>query len=102
MRKVVITQFALFQIKSIYDYHSIYVSLKTAKKIKSEIIASIKMLKNKEVEWQEDEFLGYLNKNHKRLICGNYKIIYYYMVDENRVYVADVFDSRQEPVKEKG
>ncbi len=72
------------------------------KKIKSEIIASIKTLKQKEVEWQDDEFLQYLNKEHKRLICGNYKIIYYYNKTENRVYVTDVFDSRQDPVKEKG
>jgi plasmid stabilization system protein ParE len=102
MRKVAITHFALFQIKSIYDYYCIYASVKIAKKIKLEIITSIKTLKNNEVEWQKDEFLGYLNKNHKRLICGNYKIIYYYSVDENRVYVTDVFDSRQDPAKEKG
>ncbi len=102
MRKVVITHFALFQIKSIYDYYCIYASIKIAKKIKSEIITSIKTVKNKEVEWQEDEFLGYLNKSHKRMIYGNYKIIYYCNVDEDIVYVTDVFDSRQDPVKEKG
>lgn len=73
-----------------------------AKKIKSKITSSIKSLKQNKVEWQEDEFLDYLNKNHKRLICGNYKIIYYYNQNENIVYVMDVFDSRQDPLKEKG
>lgn len=102
MRKVVVTHFALYQINLIYDFYRIYASLKIAKKIKSDIITAIKTLKNKEVEWQEDEFLGYLNKKHKRLICGHYKIIYYYDINENRVYVTDVFDSRQDPVKEKG
>lgn len=50
MRKVVITHFALFQIKSIYDYYCVYASVKIAKKIKSEIISSIKTLKNKDIE----------------------------------------------------
>lgn len=73
-----------------------------AKRIKTEIISSIKTLYQNEVVWQEDEFLAYLNKNHKRLICGNYKIIYYFNQEENIVYVTDVFDSRQDPVKEFG
>ena len=102
MRKVVVTHFTLHQIKSIYDYYCLNVSVTIAKKIKAEIIASIKTLKQKEVEWQEDDFLTYLNKKHKRLICGNYKIIYYFNLKDNIVYVTDVFDSRQDPAKEKG
>ncbi len=43
-----------------------------------------------------------MNKNHKRLICGNYKIIYYYNQKDNIVYVTDIFDSRQDPLKENG
>ena len=102
MRKVVVTHFALHQIKSIYDYYCFHASVRVAKKIKSEIIFAIKSLKQKEVEWQEDEFLVEFNKNHKRLVCGNYKIIYYYNSNENLVYVTDVFDSRQDLCKENG
>jgi len=102
MRKVVITHFALFQLKTIYEYYRLNASIAIAKKIKTQIIVSIKSLKNESVEWQVDEFLGYLNKNHKRLICGNYKIIYYYNADENVVYITDIFDSRQDPAKERG
>lgn len=102
MRKVVVTHFALYQINSIYDYYSFHAPVKVAKKLKSEIISSIKTLKQKEVEWQEVEFLIGFNKKHKRLICGNYKTIYYYNSIENIVYVTDVFDSRQDPNKENG
>jgi mRNA-degrading endonuclease RelE of RelBE toxin-antitoxin system len=102
MRKVVVTHFAVYQIRSIYDYYSFHVSVAKAKKLKSAIISSIKTLKTEKVEWQEDEFLGYPNKNHKRLICGHYKIIYYFNPIENVVYVTDVFDSKQDPVKSKG
>ncbi len=102
MRTVVITHFALSQINSIFEYYSFFVSIRVAKKIKSELIASIKLLKQENVEWQKDEYLDYLNKEHRRLISGNYKIIYYYDKSKNVVYVTDVFDSRQDPVKEKG
>ena len=102
MKKVVVTQFAVHQINAIFDYYCFYVSVNIAKNIKSEIITSIKTLKQKEIEWQEDEFLIYLNKNHKRLVCGNYKIIYYFNHIDNIVYVTDIFDSRQDPATEKG
>lgn len=102
MRTVVITHFALSQINSIFEYYSFFVSIRVAKKIKSDIISSIKSLKQEKVEWQKDEYLEYLNKDHRRLICGNYKIIYYFDQNKNIVYVTDVFDSRQDPVKEKG
>ena len=100
--EVVVTHFAVHQIKYIYDYYSFFVSIKIAKIIKAEIISAIKTLKTEEVEWQEDEFLGYLKKNHRRLVCGHYKIIYYFNKTENIVYVTDIFDSRQDPIKENG
>jgi plasmid stabilization system protein ParE len=102
MRTVVVTNFALNQIESIFDYYSYRVSIKIAEKIKSELLSAIKTLKEGKIEWPEDEYLKYLHKNHKRLICGNYKIIYYYNQVENIVYVTDVFDSRQNPLKAKG
>ena len=102
MRTVVVTRFAITQINFIYNYYCFYVSVKVAKMLKSQIIASIKTLKKVDVEWQEDIYLADLNKNHKRLICGNYKIIYYFVPIENIVYVTDVFDSRQDPFNENG
>ena len=102
MRKVVLTHFALHTLNAIYDYYKTNVSVKIANKIKAEIINSIKSLKKETVDWQEDEFLIYLNKNHKRLVTGNYKIIYYFDSSENIIYVTDIFDSRQDPQKEKG
>lgn len=102
MNSVVITAFAISQIEVIYDYYYNYVSLKIAKKIKSEIISAINSLKKFDVEWQEEEYLLYLQRNHRRLVCGNYKIIYYLNIPENRIYVTDIFDSRQDPAKERG
>ena len=102
MRNVVITRFGLRQIKSIYAYYNYNVSAKIATQIKTKIISCIKTLKELDVEWEADEFLIYLNKNHRRLICGNYKIVYYYNSQLKVFYVTDIFDSRQDPTTEKG
>ncbi len=102
MRKVVVTRFGLEQIKSIYSYYNHNVSTKIARQIKARIISCIKTLKEIEVEREADEFLVYLNKNHRRLICGNYKIVNYYNFQQKVIYVTDIFDSRQDPINEKG
>ena len=100
MRKVELTDFAKENLRNIYEYYKIMASVAVAQKIKQQIIDAIKTLKIEEVEWQEDEFLKLLNKNHRRLVAGNYKIIY--CILDDTVYVTDIFDARQSPAKEQG
>jgi len=49
---------------------------------------------------QLEEYLAHLNKNHRRLIEGNFKIIY--RIEGEIIYVTDFFDTRQDPEKMKG
>ncbi|MDH5475730.1 MAG: hypothetical protein OEX22_08585 [Cyclobacteriaceae bacterium] len=49
---------------------------------------------------QREEYLEHLNKNHRRLIEGHFKIIY--RIEEKTIYVTDFFDTRQNPEKMKG
>ncbi len=44
--------------------------------------------------------LEHMGKGHRRLIEGHFKIIY--RVENETVYVTDIFDSRQHPEKMKG
>jgi mRNA-degrading endonuclease RelE of RelBE toxin-antitoxin system len=37
---------------------------------------------------------------HRRLIVGNYKIIY--LIEDDVVYISDIFDTRQDPKKMNG
>ena len=42
---------------------------------------------------QKEDFLASLNKNHRHIILGNYKIIY--RVEEDKIiYINEIFDSR--------
>ncbi len=100
MHKVLVTDFAKESLKHIYEYFKVATSVSVAQKIKSEIKRAILSLKDSGVDWQEDEYLKPLSTNHRRLICGNYKIIYYRDWDLKVTYVTDVFDARQDPQKE--
>lgn len=46
---------------------------------------------------QQDEYFDKLLLQHRRLIVGNYKIIY--LIEEDTIYVVDIFDTRQDPKK---
>ena len=49
---------------------------------------------------QLEEYLEHLNKNHRRLIEGYFKIIY--RIEGDTIYVTDFFDTRQDPATMKG
>lgn len=102
MHKVFITQFAKDNLKNIYEYYKIKASVKVAVKIKKEILDALQKLKNENVDWETDEFLQSLHKGHRRVVCGNYKIIYYRDSIKQITFITDIFDVRQSPEKENG
>ena len=57
------------------------------------------LLKNPYLGQQEIR-LAHLQKNHRRLIESNFKIIYF--IEQETVYITDIFDTRQDPTKMKG
>ncbi|MFN3640896.1 MAG: type II toxin-antitoxin system RelE/ParE family toxin [Flavobacterium sp.] len=82
--------FLLLQIKA---------GIKIARKIIIGIIdATINLDKNPEIG-QIEELLKNRPQNFRYLIYTNYKIIYWYDKDKNRIVIANVFDTRQNPQK---
>jgi toxin ParE1/3/4 len=49
---------------------------------------------------QEEEYLSHLGLGHRRLVVGNYKVIY--RIEGETIYVTDIFDTRQDPSKMTG
>ncbi len=49
---------------------------------------------------QEEPYLAHLKLKHRRLVEGNYKIIY--RITGETIYITDIFDTRQEPSRMKG
>ncbi|MDX8567182.1 type II toxin-antitoxin system RelE/ParE family toxin [Elizabethkingia sp. HX XZB] len=95
--KIVWTDFAIENLKNIFDYYSIKASKKVAHKIRKQILESTKQLIDNPESGQIESNLEKLQQNHRYLVCGNYKIIYRTGIDQ--IIINDIFDARQDPVK---
>lgn len=80
----------------IYEFNKNIFSVEFAHKIRDEIYNAISEIAYVQ-QWQEDEILG---KPYRRIIVGNYKIVYK-IKDEQTIYIMLIFDARQNPMKYK-
>lgn len=95
--RIIWTDFAIENLKDIFDFYSIKASSKAAHKIRKQILSSTKQLLNNPESGQLEFNLEKLKQNHRYLVSGNYKIIY--RINDNQIIINDVFDTRQNPVK---
>jgi plasmid stabilization system protein ParE len=68
--------------------------------IRNNILSKAEMLLDNPKLGQKEEYLDHLGLGHRRLIESHYKIIY--RLGSDRIYITDIFDSRQDPNKMKG
>ncbi len=93
--KIVFTDTAKKQLKSIYRYYKKEVSLKVATFIKDSILNDIDKLKKHPEIGSQETYLNPLKKDYKKLVTGNYKAIYH--IVDNVIVIDTIFDTRQEP-----
>lgn len=87
------TNTAKAQLKAIYENYKVK-SLQGAKAIKDEMLQATKELHFAE-QYQQDE----MEPEFRRIIVRNYKLLY---IEENGiVFIARIFDTRQDPNKQK-
>lgn len=91
------TEFAIENLKDIFDYYSKNASRKVAHKIRKQILDSTKRLNSNPELGQLEFHLEKLKENHRYLLSGNYKIIY--KINNSNIIVTDVLDVRQNPEK---
>lgn len=96
---IVWTDFAIENLKDIFDYYSARANKKIAVKILKQILKSTKQLEDNPELGQIEFHLERLKQNHRYLVSGNYKVIY--KVFENQIIIIDIFDTRQNPKKIK-
>ena len=97
--KIIWSEFDISELKNIYDYYKINVSIRIARQLKSFILGATSQLITYPESGQIEENLQELNEGHRYLVEGNYKIIYKRI--GKIVYITDVFDCRQNPQKMK-
>lgn len=97
--RIIWTDFAISNLKSIYAYYLKNANRKVADRIKSRILKSTKRLINHPKSGQIELHLKDLNKEYRYLVIDNYKIIY--RVKKETIIINDVFATRQHPDKMK-
>lgn len=93
------TQLAEEKLHDIFQYYKYKAGIKIAKKIITEIIDKNLILERNNKAGQIEELLINRKYEFRYLVSGNYKIIYYINKEINKIIVANVFDSWQNPSK---
>jgi plasmid stabilization system protein ParE len=90
---------AIEELREIYNYYYFKAGRKTANKLTNTIVDLTIKLEQTPRIGQKEELLAHLKKEIRYLVSGNYKIVY--LIEDNLVTIATVFDCRQNPRKLK-
>ncbi|MCY7408886.1 MAG: type II toxin-antitoxin system RelE/ParE family toxin [Chitinophagales bacterium] len=74
--KVLLTDPAKRRLKDIFQYYRKNVSERIAEKITNKILDDIQILETMPYAGAEEEYLKQLLLEHRRIVSGNYKVIY--------------------------
>lgn len=99
--RIVLSRFAENQLDNIYDYYSKEANVEVAQKLIFQIRDRTKILAENPLIGKREEFLLERSEEYRHLIVTNYKIIYSVDEQNRMIKIADVFDTRQNPIKLK-
>src|SRR5664280_1276705 len=97
--KILWTDFAINQLKDIFDYHLVKASPNIAQRLVQKIIDATIILEKNPKAGRKEDLLANRPQNFRFLIIKNYKIIYWIDYKFNIINVSTVFDTRQNPDK---
>jgi plasmid stabilization system protein ParE len=92
-------EFAESKLETIFKFYKDRVNVPFAQKLVNDIVdATIKLQKHPELG-QIELNLEHRKEQFRYIVHKNYKIVYWINVFENRIEIAHVFDTRQNPTK---
>lgn len=97
--KILWTDSAISQLKDIFDFHFIKASPTIAQKLVQKIIDSTIIPEDNPKSGRKEDLLSSRLHEFRFVTVRNYKIIYWVDYEYNIVYIATVFDTRQNPQK---
>jgi plasmid stabilization system protein ParE len=98
--KLVYTQQALDSLKESLELVAPHVNNERLHKVRDKILDRADNIVKNPYAGRREEYLEHLGLDHRRVIESHYKIIY--RVISQTIYITDIFDSRQDPMKMKG
>ena len=99
--EIIWSNFAESELDKIFEYYVENVSVEVAKKIINKILSEPNCVIGGSEKFQLEELLLERKEVYRYLVCDNYKIIYSVDFDLKLIKIADVFDTRQYPIKIK-
>lgn len=100
MRRVIVTVEAMNSLERAVEFYEHKLPANKLNSLFMEVLDRVESLGFTALHGQLEPSLSGEGKGHRRLIEGHFKIIY--RVEDETVYVTDIFDSRQHPEKMKG
>ncbi|MGB3345631.1 MAG: type II toxin-antitoxin system RelE/ParE family toxin [Aequorivita sp.] len=91
------SDFAIENLKQIFDYYKARAGEKVAHKIRRQILEATKQLHSNPESGQIEFNLESLKQNYRYILSGSYKVIY--RINKDVIFINDVFDVRQNPTK---
>ena len=99
--EIIWSDFAEKQLDEIFDYYVENASLKVAKNLLQKLLAEPNRILDNPEMLQIEELLINRQDEYRYIVCKNYKIIYSIDYKLQLIKIADVFDTRQNPIKIK-
>ena len=92
--KIIWSEQAIEEVKEVYLYYKTVANIKVAKKIISEIFYATRTIKKHTEIGRKEENKNVAGMGYRFLVSGNYKIVYR-IIDLKTIFIATVFDCRQ-------
>ena len=99
--EIIWSAFAERQLDEIFEYYVENASLKVAKNLLQKLLAEPNRIMDNPEMLQIEELLIDRQDEYRYIVCKNYKIIYSIDYKSQLIKIADVFDTRQNPIKIK-
>jgi plasmid stabilization system protein ParE len=97
--KIIWSQLSKSKLFEIFEYYKYKVNPVFAKNLILNLKNTPKVLYKNPQIGQKEELLEYYNKEIRYLVLNNYKILYHFNQNLNRIEIVNIFDTRQNPTK---
>ncbi len=97
--KIIWLKLAEDKLIDIYNYHKAKAGKKIALNLVNDIVEMSSILENQPYIGAIEEFLNERSEGFRYILSNKYKIIYYVNLEGGFISIANVFDTRQNPIK---
>jgi len=97
--KIIWSVFAKAELQNIFDYYKENASVRVAANLVEDIVKESHSLITAQYIGQVESNLSGRKETYRYLVYKSYKILYTINEAEQSIQIADVFDTRQNPIK---